>query len=175
MLCTRAAWGAPGAATPRFLLRVSCVSCIGCPCMAMPCASPGSDVARFGRALGSRDVHSSGVTLHGCSLLHLLCASFSFRGCTVELVVVFDVPHAYKALSFGVGGFSQCGDLKIMQDLSDGFPGAKSLLVPWKWLVGIQCKTLQQNLAKGELRLPLVCYVLGHILQTSEDLERASD
>lgn len=99
MLHTQAAREAPRAATRRLLLlRLSCVSCVRCPCVAVPCASPGSDVARLDRALGSRDMvlHSSGVTLHGCSLLHLLCASFSFCGHTVEPVVVFDVPHGYR-------------------------------------------------------------------------------
>lgn len=76
-----------------------------------------------------------------------------------------------RPLSFGMGRFSQHSDLKITQDLSDGFPGVKRLLVPWRWLGGTWCTTPQQNLVKGELRLPLVCYILDHILQTSEDLE----
>ena len=42
-------------------------------------------------------------------------------------------------------------------------------------LAGTQCKTLQEKLVKGELRLPLVRYVYSHVLQTSEDLKRASD
>lgn len=57
--------------------------------MAMTHASLGTDVAA-----GSRDLvlHSSSVILWGCFLC-LLCAGFSFREHTVELVVAFDVPH----------------------------------------------------------------------------------
>lgn len=79
---------------PGKLLRVSCVSC-----MAVPRASPGSDVARLDRALGSRDMvlHSSRVTwMHGCCFLHLLCAGFAFCGCTIELIVVFDISCGFR-------------------------------------------------------------------------------
>ena len=64
-----------------------------CPVPALAAIWPGWD-----RALGNRDMapHSSGVTLHGCFLLHLLCAGFSYCGHPVELRVVFDIPHSYR-------------------------------------------------------------------------------
>lgn len=65
-----------------------------------------------------------------CSALGFLFVDiqWSWLPCLTSLAVT--------EIFFGVGGFSQHSDLKIMQDLSDGFPGAKRLLVPWKWLVG---------------------------------------